>query len=188
MSKHTLVISSSYRENSNSRALALRIAEGAKKAGHTVQFADIGRLRIEPCRGCEACLQPGADFCVIKDDMHEFYPALCAADHLIFCSPVYFFNMNGQCKNFIDRSYAACVDPTRKSNFFAGKKIGAAFTYGGEDPFDSGCVNALRSLQDTAAHCEAVWAGAIYGSANDEGDIMKNAALLEAAEKFGSSL
>ena len=27
-----------------------------------------------------------------------------------------------------------------------GKRIAIAMTYGGEDPFDSGCVNALRTF------------------------------------------
>lgn len=188
MPQKTLIISTSYRKNSNSRALGLRVAEGAKKAGHEVSFADVGRLDIAPCRGCGACKLPGSNFCVIRDAMHDYYPALRTSDHIILCAPIYFFNMNGQCKNFIDRAYAAINNPEGGGNYFTGKKLGAVFTYGDSDPFVSGCVNALRTLQDTALYCKAVWAGAVYGSAYDEGDIMKNAALLDAAEQFGQSL
>ncbi len=182
-----LIVKSSFRKKSNSNLLAERVAEGARERGHQVQEIDISRLQIGPCRGCEGCLQPGSNFCVNKDDMHRFYPAVQAAEALIFASPVYWFNLCGQIKQFIDRCFAVAVSPDGGVSPFAGKKIGAVLTYGDDDPFDSGCVNALRSLQDICAFTGAKWMPAVYGSAYKEGEIARNMALLEKARKYGAS-
>ena len=184
-----LIVNSSYRENSNSSELGLCVAEGARKAGHEVTVIDIGRMRIEPCRGCEACLQPKSKGCVVRDDMQSLYPLVREADVIIYASPVYWFNMGGQIKQFIDRCFSVAVLPGyQEPGPFAAKKLGAVLAYGGEDPFDSGCVNALRCFQDICAYTGAEWAGAVYGSASEEGGIRENTALLEEAEAYGEAL
>ncbi len=70
---------------------------------------------------------------------------------------------------------------------FAAKKIGGVFAYGGEDPFDSGCVNALRCLQDICSYTGATWVPAVYGCAHEAGEVANNAALLQKAEEYGAS-
>ena len=188
MSK-VLVVNSSYRKNSNSSALGLRVAAGAVAAGKQVEVIDIGHLRIDPCRGCDACRRKPENFCVIKDDMQQFYARLLDAATLIFVGPVYWFNMNGQMKQFIDRLYAisSSLEPDGPSRL-ADKKIGAAFAYEGDDPMDSGCVNAIRCFQDICAYTGAKWLGAIYGSAWAEGDILNNTEVLVQAEEFGKNI
>ncbi len=183
-----LIINSSFRPKSNSSLLSARVAAGATAKGHTVQTIDIGRLRIDPCWGCEKCWLPNADFCVNKkDDMHQFYPAVRDADALVYVSPVYWFNLGGQIKQFIDRCFAVATSPNYEGpSRFAGKKIGAVLVYGDSDPFNSGCVNALRSLQDICTYAGAQWMGALYGSALGQGEIASNAELMERAREYGA--
>lgn len=184
-----LIVNSSYRKNSNSSTLGLQVAEGARHAGHDVTVLDISRLRIEPCRGCEACLQLKSKGCATDDDMRPLYPLVREADVIIYVSPVYWFNMCGQIKQFIDRCFAVAVLPGfQQPGPFAGKKLGAVMVYGDDDPYNSGCVNALRCFQDICAYTGAAWAGAIYGSAIETGAIGNNAALVEKAVAYGASL
>ena len=184
-----LVVTGSYRKNANSGILADKIAEGARAAGHNVDRIDAGRLDINACRGCYACMNPGSDYCVINDDMRKMYPLVEKADAIILASPIYFFTMCGQIKQFLDRCFAVAVNPDPNGpSRFAGKKLGAAFVYGDNDPFVSGCVNAIRTLQDTAAYCGAKWAGVVYGSASDEGDVAKNDEIMQNAYDFGVRL
>lgn len=180
-----LVINASCRAKSNSSALGLQIAKGAEKAGHTVTVAEIGRLRIEPCRGCMHCLKPNVPSCIIKDDMQQFYPLLREAEAIVFASPVYWFTMCGQTKQFLDRCFAVAVNPSGGASPFAGKKIAAAFAYGDTDVLRSGCVNAVRTFQDICAFTGAEWLGAVYGTADGPGEMMENAALLKEAEELG---
>ncbi len=186
---NVLFVNSSLRKNSNSSLLSAQAAAGAAAAGHTVESIDIGKLRISPCLGCTLCLRPGSDYCVTRDDMHPLYPRIAKAEALILVSPIYWFNLCGQLKQFIDRCFAIAAnpDPQGKSPF-AGKKIGAVLTYGAEDPFDSGAVNALRCIQDICTYTGAIWAGAVYGCANAEGETAGNAALTAKAREFGAKL
>ena len=184
-----LVINASCRAKSNSGALGLHIAKGAEKTGHTATVAEIGRLRIEPCRGCLHCLKPTVASCVVKDDMQQFYPLLREADALVFASPVYWFTMCGQTKQFLDRCFAVAVDPDPDGkSLFAGKKIAAAFAYGDSDVFRSGCVNAIRAFQDICAYTGAEWLGAVYGTADGPGEMLENTELLRAAEELGMKI
>ena len=187
-----LIVNSSFRKNSNSSTLGLRVAAGAEKAGHQVKTLDIGRLRIEPCRGCGGCMKPGANFCVIRDDMTALYQDVYEAEVLVYVSQIYWFNLGGQLKQFIDRCYAMAVKPESDAQGdavpFGKKKLAAAFAYEGDDPFESGAVNAIRSLQDTCSYAGAAWGGVLYATANAEGEMLQNDEALEKAEKFGASL
>ena len=68
------------------------------------------------------------------------------------------------------------------------KKIAIAMSYGDTDPFNSGCVNALRSFQDAFRYVGAKIAGMVYGSAEAPGEISSNAALMQQAEDLGRKL
>ena len=50
--KKILIVSTSLRKNSNSEALALAFAEGAKAAGHEVDFVSLREKTVNFCRGC----------------------------------------------------------------------------------------------------------------------------------------
>lgn len=186
-----LIVNGSGRPDSNTRLLAARVAAGAHEKDHAVETVDIGSMDIKPCRGCEACISPaaGGGGCVVQDDMRALYPMVKAADVIILSSPVYWFNLCGQIKQFIDRCFAVAADrgPDGRSPF-AAKKIGAVLVYGDTDPFNSGCVNALRCLQDICSYTGAAWAGAVYGSAYGEGEIADNALLMEQAKEYGLGL
>ena len=67
--KKVVVISTSLRAGSNSQVLAEQFAEGAKTAGHQVEFISLTGKEIKFCVGCLACQKLGA--CVIKDDVPE---------------------------------------------------------------------------------------------------------------------
>lgn len=177
-----LIVNSSARKESNSRILAAKVAEGAAGNGHTVKTIEIGKMPIQPCIGCESCQKKPGN-CVLKDELTGFYQDIIEADILILSSPIYFFAMNGQMKTFIDRIY-----PIMSS--FKGKKIGAVFSYGDVDPVKSGCVNAIRILQDICGSelIEAIWVGAVYGSLLEKGAAAESPELLKLAEDYGASL
>jgi hypothetical protein len=61
-------------------------------------------------------------------------------------------------------------------------------TYGDEDPFASGCVNALRTFQDAFRYTESPIVGMVYGSAMDAGQIRSNVQVMQDAFALGKKL
>ena len=74
------------------------------------------------------------------------------------------------------------------NNPFAGKRVGIAMSYGDSDPFNSGCVNALRTFQDSFHYVGANIIGMVYGSAEAPGEIKSNPELRRRAEELGKKL
>ena len=99
--KKILIVSTSPRMNSNSEALALAFAEGAKAAGHEVDFVSLRGRTVNFCRGCFACQK--TQRCVIRDDADEICQKALAADVLVFATPIYYYEMSGQLKTLLDR-------------------------------------------------------------------------------------
>lgn len=183
--KKVLVLLGSPRREGNSSILAERIAKGVMLAGGKVKTVFLHELNIAPCKSCYACQRPKSTGCSIDDDMQHIYKEMLDAEAWVIASPVYWFNMSAQIKIWMDRCFAL---PAYREKPFLGKKIALAMSYGGDDPFDSGCVNALRSFQDAFSYVEAKIVGMVYGSAMDAGDIKGDEALMEKAEELGKQL
>lgn len=184
-SKKVLVLLGSPRRKGNSAALAQKIAEGAKSEGASVRAVFLHGMNISPCTACYACRKPKSKGCSIDDDMQPLYRAMLEADAWVIASPVYWFTLSAQMKLWMDRCLAF---PAYGKEPFEGKRIAIAMSYGGEDPFDSGCVNALRTFQDAYNYVGANIVGMVYGSAMEPGDIRSNRALLREARELGKKL
>jgi len=81
-----------------------RVLESSKRQGADVKLINLVDKNIKPCRGCYSedpriCKYP----CNIKDDMQEILELLVKSDGIVFATPVYWFNMSGLMKNFMDR-------------------------------------------------------------------------------------
>lgn len=105
MTKNILVLTGSPRPGGNSEAMAQAFMKGAREAGHqTVKFRAADKS-IAGCRACETCFNSGTP-CTYRDGFAELEPLLEKADVLVFCTPVYWFDMTAQIKAAIDRMYA----------------------------------------------------------------------------------
>jgi multimeric flavodoxin WrbA len=183
--KKVLVLLGSPRRKGNSSILAEAIVRGAKAAGAAVDTVFLHALEIAACKACYACQRPKSKGCAIDDDMQPIYRKMLEADAWVIASPVYWFTMSAQTKLWMDRCLAFgayAKDP------FEAKRIALAMSYGGEDPFDSGCVNALRTFQDAYRYVGAEIVGMVYGSAMEPGEIRANKVLLKEAKKLGRQL
>lgn len=104
MSK-VLIISSSPRENSTTDLICNALAEGASSGGNQVIKFNIAGMNIENCKACEAC-HSGSSGCQLNDDMEQTLAEYADADVLVLATPVYFWNMSGTLKKWIDRTYS----------------------------------------------------------------------------------
>ncbi len=97
-------INGSPRKYGNTAKLLELALGGARKEGAQTVRYDLYEMDIKPCMGCLsdeqlACKPP----CVFEDDMTRIYDDILEADCLIISTPIYWFNVSGPLKNFIDR-------------------------------------------------------------------------------------
>ena len=101
MSKKIFIVSSSPRKNGNSDFLAEEFARGAREAGHAVEKVNLRDMELKFCTGCLSCLKRGE--CILKDGVNALLPRVSGADVLVFATPIYYYEMSGQLKTFLDR-------------------------------------------------------------------------------------
>jgi multimeric flavodoxin WrbA len=183
MGKQILVFKGSPREKGNSSILADKAAEGAKSAGAQVETYSLHQMDIHPCDGCDICRE--TEVCVLGDDMQLLYPRLRQADAIVIASPIYWFTISAQTKLFIDRWYAL---EGSQGSALKGKQFGILLSYGDDDPYASGAINAIRTFQDMMRYLEGQISGMVYGTAMDIGDVSKQPELMERAFKLGQKL
>ena len=184
MEKKVVILNGSPRPGGNTATLADKVGEAARAAGAHVDEFTLQSMDISPCDACDACQDSGGG-CVVNDEMQLIYPKLVQADVIVIASPIYWFSLSAQTKLCIDRWYAL---EGPDGNELAGKDFGLVLTYGDSDPFNSGAVNAIRSVQDILSYIGANLIGMVYGSTPDLGDAAKQPELLESAYKLGEKM
>jgi multimeric flavodoxin WrbA len=185
--KHVVALFGSPRKKGNSAVLAKQIIYGVESIGAKVETFYLNGLNIKPCQGCYACKKKNSTGCAVDDDMQPLYPKLAGSDGWIIASPVYWFSMSAQTKIFMDRCFALWNEDKGQNPFYK-KRIAIAMSYGDSDPFNSGCVNALRSFQDAYRYVGAKIVGMVYGSAEEPGEIASNTELMVQAEEIGKKM
>ncbi len=183
MNNTVLVFKGSPREKGNSSLLADKVAEGARSTGVEVESYSLHRLDIRPCDACDICQETGV--CVLKDDMQPLYTRMLDVHAILIASPIYWFTISAQTKLFIDRWYAL---QGTQGNQLKGKHFGIILTYGDTDLYTSGAINAISTYEHMFRYLKAHIVGMVYGTANDEGDVLKQPDLLDQAYKLGEKL
>lgn len=105
-------ISGSPREG-NSLWLLQKFLEVVEDEGHEVHLVKLKDMNLNFCDGCLICEEIRS--CNQKDDMEIIYNILKDSDVIVLATPVYFNNITGLLKNFIDRLNPLCEDLSGKS-------------------------------------------------------------------------
>ena len=102
-----LLVRANPRKNGFTQFLTGLFAQGLREAGAAVTDVDItsDEFALKPCLGCYHCwlVKPGQ--CVHHDPMEKLLPVILAADVLVCATPVYYFAMSSQLKNFFERTF-----------------------------------------------------------------------------------
>lgn len=125
------------RPEGNSAAIARHFAELGRQRGAETEFFLLNRLSYQGCQGCNAC-KTGREDCIIRDDLTDVLAAVCRSDILVLASPVWFGDVSGQLKCFIDRTFSLLkpdfpANP-RPSRLAAGKRLLFILTQGQSNP------------------------------------------------------
>ena len=116
-----LLISGSPRDGNTDFVLS-KIYESLNGEKELVFLRD---LDFSHCKGCLTCYSTGA--CVIKDDMEQLFSNILSVDMIIIGSPLYYGNVSGLMKQFIDRTI-----PAYKSKSLKGRRLVSIMVGGGK--------------------------------------------------------
>jgi len=89
---------------SNTNVMVTAFFKGAQTAGAETVNVYLAEKEIKHCKGCFSCWINTPGQCVIKDDMAEIISLTEGADILVLATPLYFDNISGILKDFMDRS------------------------------------------------------------------------------------
>lgn len=172
------------RTSGNTATLVSQALAGAQAGGARVELVHIPSLEISGCRGCKYC--KSHETCRIDDDMQELYTKIREADVLIFGTPVYFAQMTGQMKQFVDRFYAL-IDAEYKPRISSGKKAAVLLTQGDDN------LAAFTGIIDTFTFAMSflqvpVSEPVVAGGLDAPGDIEKNVSAMDKAYQLGKKL
>ncbi len=107
------------RKSGNTDVLLQQVLDSAAEAGADVDKFYINDMDFKGCQGCSYCRE--IEGCKLDDDMTGAYDAIRTADAIVFASPIYFFQMTGQMRLFLDRCYAL-VNNDHTPRIKSGKK------------------------------------------------------------------
>jgi multimeric flavodoxin WrbA len=127
-----LAVNGSPRKTWNTATLLKKALKGAASRGADTELIHLYDLKFTGCTSCFACkLRGGKSYgkCAVKDGLRPILKQVEAADALILGSPIYFGDVSGEMRSFLERllfPYFTYTDPPQ--SLFP-RKIPTAFIY-----------------------------------------------------------
>jgi multimeric flavodoxin WrbA len=172
-----LGLSGSMRREGNTAQLIKVILQRCRDAGIRTEFVSLAGKKIMPCLGCEKCKKK--KWCINEtDDWDALVRKVLDCDVLVIGSPTYYYDVNGQLKNFIDRTYSLYHD--RK---LAGRKGVAVAVHA-----NKGAVRTIQTLEGFLSSHEFASLGCVKGTGYHEGDVLNDADAVKKAQKMGDKI
>ncbi len=100
-----IAINGSPRKNGNTYLAEKRICDILEREGIETEIIQVGDKVFGGCRACGACSKTGKCAFGEKDGLNEIGEKMSAADGIIIGSPVYYADINGGLKSFLDRVF-----------------------------------------------------------------------------------
>ena len=179
-----LAILGSARRGGNTETLMLEALKGAG-AGRDPEIRCLAELHFHGCQGCRGCRIEGSKGCILKDDMQGLYGEMKEADAIVLGSPIFYGEITGQMKCFMDRWYAL-RDNDRKLRIRPGKRALFIVTQGadGEAHYSS----VVKRLDKILRSYEMVLEVMVAPGVERRGAVLDHPELLERAFEAGRRL
>ncbi|MBR2772601.1 MAG: NAD(P)H-dependent oxidoreductase [Bacteroidales bacterium] len=107
MTKKIIIIDGGPRKNFNTASMLQKFAEGAMSVGNDIEVKTVRLYGIDykGCMSCMACKIKGkaSNVCKFKDALTPVLEEIAQADGLVLGSPIYFGNVTGQMRAFLER-------------------------------------------------------------------------------------
>jgi len=105
--KKIMIIDGGPRKNFNTASMLQKFAEGAKSVSRDIEVKTVRLygLDYKGCMSCMACKIKGkaSNVCKFKDALTPILEEIAQADGLVLGSPIYFGDVTGQMRTFLER-------------------------------------------------------------------------------------
>ena len=105
--KKIIIIDGGPRKNFNTASMLQKFAEGAKSVNPDIEVKTVRLygLDYKGCMSCMACKVKGkaSNVCKFKDALTPVLEEIAQADGLVLGSPIYFGDVTGQMRTFLER-------------------------------------------------------------------------------------
>lgn len=172
-----LGLSGSMRRDGNTAQLIKVILKRCADEGIETEFVSLAGKKILPCTGCELCKEK--KWCAqIKDDWGPIMEKVVESEVLVIGSPTYYYDVCGQLKNFIDRSYSLYHD--RKLSGRKGIAVAVNAT--------KGANRTIQTIEGFLNSHEFSYLGSVKGTGYAEGDVQNDLEAITKAQKVGDKI
>lgn len=171
-----LGISGSMREDGNTATLVRAVLDAVAQAGIRTEYISLAGKAIGPCIGCERCMKE--NFCTVQDDWDAIAERMLEAQVVVLGSPTYYYDVNGQTKNFIDRTYS--LYHRRQLAGRGGVAIGVQANAGG--------ARTVETIEGFFSAHEFVSLGSVIGTGYAAGAVSRDETALAAAREVAGRI
>ena len=174
---NVLGISGSMRKNGNTALLVTTILDRVREAGIETEYLTLADMDIRPCTGCEVCRE--AKWCATEDDdWARVAQKMIDCEVLVLGAPTYYYDINGQTKNLIDRTYSLFHDRR-----LAGRKAVAVAVCA-----DRGGERSLETMEGFLNAHEFSYLGYVCGRGYAPGDVRKDERAMKRARQVADTI
>jgi multimeric flavodoxin WrbA len=171
------------RVKGNTSILICKVFEELNKDGIDTVEINVGAKQVKGCVDCLRCYKNKNNKCAIESDgFNEYLSAMLDAGGIVLGSPVYFADVSGQMKNFIDR-----LGRVSHANKLLVRKVGASVV----SVRRGGALHAYHTLNSVFGICEAITVGSSYWNfafGNDKGDVLTDKEGLQTMSTLGKNM
>jgi multimeric flavodoxin WrbA len=199
---HVVAVIGSPRPHGNTATLVDAALEELERRGCRCTRIMLGQLRIAACNGHVNCDKLEA--CPHDDDAASVLDAVYAADGLVLASPVYYDNVSGQMKTFMDRNVfryyqdewlrarvvgliAVAMESGLDETLDAMRRFVALISPSTRARLSSEVGDAQLGVQPVDLN-EKIPTISVSGYANKPGEAAANEALMAEARQLGASM
>ena len=177
-------INGSARKDGNTSILIRKVFDELEAEGIETKLVNLGSQSVNGCLACMKCFENKDGHCVQdKDALNEWVDDLAAADGIVLGTPVYFANISGQIKCFLDRAWMVA---RANDNMFK-RKVGAAVVAARR----AGAVTAFHALNTYFGISEMIIAGSTYwnmGYGRQKGECLQDGEGLQNMANLGKNM
>lgn len=106
--KNIILINGSARKNGNTVQMLEKVKSGAISVGASAEIINLFDLDYKGCCACYSCKVKGGKYyghCPINDDLKLLFHKIENADAFVLGSPIYWSNLSGQMRSFMERLF-----------------------------------------------------------------------------------